>query len=141
MGERRRGGSRSKLCWSKIYSFACANPFGDRRRPQVGRLGFSRVVHCNEPDCFEAEIRNYGNNYVRTSKYTIASFLPKTLFEQFRRVANFFFLVVGILAFTPVAPYSASSSIFPLFFVIGTSMVKEGIEDYGRYKQVLNVDM
>lgn len=32
-------------------------------------------------------------NRVRTSKYSLLSFLPINIFEQFRRLANFFFLV------------------------------------------------
>jgi phospholipid-translocating ATPase len=58
------------------------------------------------------------------------------LFEQFRRVANFYFLVVGVLAFTPLAPYTAVSAIFPLIVVVGATMVKEGIEDWKRAQQV-----
>ncbi len=30
-------------------------------------------------------------------KYTLLTFLPKNLFEQFRRVANFFFLISAIV--------------------------------------------
>jgi len=95
------------------------------------------VVYCNEPESFEASIRKYGTNYVRTTKYTLATFFPKSLFEQFRRVANFFFLVVGILAFTPLAPYTAVSAIIPLIIVVGASMTKEAIEDWRRRLQVL----
>jgi hypothetical protein len=32
------------------------------------------------------------NNAVTTSKYTMLTFLPKNLFEQFRRIANFYFV-------------------------------------------------
>ncbi len=35
----------------------------------------------------------YATNFVRTTKYTALTFLPKTLFDQFRRAANFYFLV------------------------------------------------
>lgn len=131
------GGRRRKLRLSKIYSFRCGKSSFRDDHSQIGRPGFSRLVYCNDTDCFEAQIRNYGNNYVRTAKYTIATFLPKSLFEQFRRVANFYFLVVGILAFTPLAPYTAVSAIIPLIIVISASMLKEGIEDFRRFKQVL----
>lgn len=103
----------------------------------IGEPGFSRVVYCNDPSCFEASISRYPGNYVRSTKYTLVTFFPKSLFEQFRRVANFFFLVVGILAFTPLAPYTAVSAILPLTIVVGATMVKEGIEDWRRKKQVL----
>jgi phospholipid-translocating ATPase len=130
------GGKRKRLRLSKLYSFACGKTSLKGDQSQMGAPGFSRVVHCNEPDCFEAKIRRYSGNYVSTTKYNVATFLPKSLFEQFRRVANFYFLVVGILAFTPLAPYTAVSAIFPLIVVVGATMVKEGIEDWKRAQQV-----
>jgi phospholipid-translocating ATPase len=84
-----------------------------------------------------SSLYNYGDNYVRTTKYTVATFLPKSLFEQFRRVANFYFLVVAILSFFPVAPYSAVSNVIPLLVVVSATMAKEFIEDFQRKKQVL----
>lgn len=132
-----RTGRRKKLHFSNFYSLRCgkASVLSDDHS-QIGGPGFSRVVFCNEPDSFEAGIREYAGNYVSTTKYTAATFLPKSLFEQFRRVANFYFLVTGILAFTPLAPYTALSAILPLVLVIGATMVKEGIEDWRRKQQV-----
>lgn len=103
---------------------------------QIGGPGFSRVVYCNENGGLGNNLQNYVGNYVKLTKYTPVTFIPKSLFEQFRRVANFYFLVTGILAFTPLAPYSAVSAILPLIIVIGATMVKEGIEDWQRQKQV-----
>ena len=40
-------------------------------------------------------------NYIITAKYTPWSFLPKFLFEQFRRYANCFFLMIGLLQQIP----------------------------------------
>uniref|UniRef100_A0A7N0UN04 Phospholipid-transporting ATPase n=1 Tax=Kalanchoe fedtschenkoi TaxID=63787 RepID=A0A7N0UN04_KALFE len=129
-------GRRKKLHLSKIYSFRRHGKAKfAKEHSQIGGPGFSRVVWCNEPSSVEAGIRNYGDNYVRTTKYTVVSFLPKALFEQFRRVANFYFLVTGILSFTPLAPYSAVSAILPLIVVVGATMVKEAIEDWKRKQQ------
>ncbi|KAM7484497.1 hypothetical protein LguiA_000506 [Lonicera macranthoides] len=137
MGTGRR---RKKLHFSKIYSFTCGKAAFKEDHSQIGGPGFSRVVYCNEPNCFEAETRNYAGNYVRSTKYTAASFFPKALFEQFRRVANFYFLVTAILSFTSLAPYSAVSAIIPLIIVIGATMVKEGIEDWRRKQQDIEVN-
>ncbi|KNA22782.1 hypothetical protein SOVF_030500 [Spinacia oleracea] len=132
---------RRRLRFSKIYSFHCGkSSLQEDDISQIGGPGFSRVVYCNEPNSFESSIRDYPDNYVRTTKYTLATFVPKSLFEQFRRVANFFFLVTGILAFTPLAPYSAVSAIAPLIFVIGVSMLKEAIEDWRRNQQDVEVN-
>ncbi len=37
------------------------------------------------------------DNYIKTSKYTVLTFLPKNLFEQFQRLANAYFLFLLIL--------------------------------------------
>ncbi|CAL9100745.1 unnamed protein product [Musa textilis] len=129
-----------KLHFSQLYSFACGRSKFDVDHSQIGGPGFSRVAYANEPDCFEAGILNYGSNYVSTTKYTLATFFPKSLFEQFRRVANIYFLFTGCLSFTPLAPYSAVSAILPLIVVIGATMAKEAIEDWRRYQQDLEVN-
>ncbi|KAF3431702.1 hypothetical protein FNV43_RR26434 [Rhamnella rubrinervis] len=109
-----RGNRRRKLHFSKIYSFTCGKAsFKGDENSQIGGPGFSRVVYCNEPDSFEAKIHNYGDNYVRTTKYTLATFLPKSLFEH---------------------------AIFPLIIVVAATMIKEGIEDVRRKKQDLEVN-
>lgn len=131
-GKRRR----RKLQLSKLFTLTGAKACFKPDHSRIGRSGFSRVVFCNEPDSPDANSRNYCDNYVRTTKYTLTSFFPKSLFEQFRRVANFYFLVVGILSFTPLAPYTAVSAIVPLTFVILATMVKEGVEDWRRKQQV-----
>lgn len=122
---------------SKLYSFACGRSGfkEDQDLSQIGRPGFSRIVYANDPDCEHAINLNYGANYVSTTKYTLATFIPKSLFEQFRRVANIYFLVSACLAFTPLAPYTAVSAIIPLVIVIGATMAKEGIEDWRRNQQ------
>ncbi|GAV73284.1 E1-E2_ATPase domain-containing protein/HAD domain-containing protein [Cephalotus follicularis] len=130
------GAKKKRLRLSKIYSFACGKKsMKNEELPPVGGAGFSRMVYCNEPDCFEAGIHNYPQNYVSTTKYNVATFVPKSLFEQFRRVANFYFLVTGILSFTPLAPFTAVSAIIPLIIVIIATMVKEGLEDLRRHQQ------
>eukprot|EP00048_Salpingoeca_helianthica_P015043 m.224745 g.224745 ORF g.224745 m.224745 type:complete len:1261 (-) comp16540_c0_seq1:52-3834(-) len=76
----------------------------------------------------------YPSNRIITSKYTVLTFLPKNLFEQFRRVANFYFLVVMIIALIPgLAPYTPVTSVLPLVFVIGVTAVKQAYEDYQRH--------
>ncbi|GFQ01736.1 putative phospholipid-transporting ATPase 9 [Phtheirospermum japonicum] len=135
-----RNGRKKKISFSKIYSFKCGKKGVDDDHSQIGGPGFSRVVYCNEPDGLEASFRQYASNYVRTTKYTPATFLPKSLFEQFRRVANFYFLVTGILSFTSLAPYSAVSAIIPLIIVIGATMIKEGIEDWQRMKMDIEMN-
>ncbi|KAK9114690.1 hypothetical protein Syun_021487 [Stephania yunnanensis] len=131
------GDIRKKLHLSKILSFSCRRPVVKEDVSQIGGPGFSRVVFCNYSESDEGGSRDYCDNYVRTTKYTLANFLPKSFFEQFRRVANLYFLLAGCLAFTPLAPYAAVSAILPLVVVIGATMLKEGVEDWRRRKQFI----
>ena len=131
-------GKRKKNLLRKLYSFSCCKASFQEEHSQIGGPGFSRIVFANDPDCFEATSLNYPSNYVSTTKYTLATFIPKALFEQFRRVANIYFLVACCLSFTPLAPYTAFSAILPLIIVIGVTMAKEAIEDFRRYRQVIS---
>ncbi|KAL3378854.1 hypothetical protein AABB24_004665 [Solanum stoloniferum] len=128
-------GGKMKICFSKIYSFSCMKCSFKEEHGHIGKRGFSRIVYCNDPDNPEQVQLNYRGNYVSTTKYTAINFIPKSLFEQFRRVANIYFLVVACVSFSPLAPYTASSILAPLLVVIGATMAKEGIEDWRRKRQ------
>lgn len=129
-------GRRRKHHFSRIYAFARGKA-SNEEQSLIGGPGFSRVVFCNDP---EGSAVKYQGNYVRTTKYTLITFLPKSLFEQFRRVANIYFLLCAILSFTPISPYSAVSNVLPLVIVILATMGKEGIEDWRRKKQDIEVN-
>ncbi|XP_022738677.1 putative phospholipid-transporting ATPase 9 isoform X2 [Durio zibethinus] len=134
------GGRRRKQHFSRIHAFSCGKASFKGEHSLIGGPGFSRVVYCNDPERLEAGLLNYGGNYVRSTKYTLTTFFPKSLFEQFRRVANFYFLVCAILSFTPLSPYSAVSNVLPLVVVIGATMGKEAVEDWRRKKQDIEVN-
>ncbi|KAF7806313.1 putative phospholipid-transporting ATPase 9 [Senna tora] len=135
------GRRRRRQQFSRIHAFSCGKASFNGEHSLIGGPGFSRIVYCNDPECVEeANLINYGDNYVRTTKYTLASFLPKSLYEQFRRVANFYFLVCAILSFTPVSPYSAVSNVVPLVVVVGATMGKEIVEDWRRKKQDIEIN-
>eukprot|EP00002_Diphylleia_rotans_P017046 TRINITY_DN3306_c0_g2_i2.p1 TRINITY_DN3306_c0_g2~~TRINITY_DN3306_c0_g2_i2.p1 ORF type:complete len:1090 (-),score=226.20 TRINITY_DN3306_c0_g2_i2:575-3844(-) len=79
---------------------------------------------------------NYSRNLVITSKYHVWDFLPRNLFEQFQRLANFYFLIIAVIQAIPgVSPINPWLSMMPLIFVLGVSAMKEAREDYFRHKQ------
>ncbi|PIA61968.1 hypothetical protein AQUCO_00200157v1 [Aquilegia coerulea] len=129
----KKGGKRKGIHFSKLYSFSRTRAEEDDT--QIGQKGYSRVVYVNDVENLEAVKFNYKSNYVSTTKYTAINFIPKSLFEQFRRVANIYFLVVALVSFTPLAPFSAPSILLPLIVVIGATMGKEVVEDWRRRKQ------
>ena len=74
-------------------------------------------------------------NYIRTTKYTALTFLPLSLMYQFKRLPNFYFLIQAILNSIPlVSALHPISAILPLLFVLIVSMIREGVEDWSRYK-------
>ncbi|CAH0714141.1 unnamed protein product, partial [Brenthis ino] len=73
-------------------------------------------------------------NKIKTSKYTLLMFIPKNLSEQFRRVVNFYFLIVTVIAIIIDSPVSPLTSIAPLSFMVFVTAVKQGYEDWLRHK-------
>lgn len=132
------GGRTKKHHFGRIHAFSSGKAPSSDEQSQIGGPGFSRLVYCNDPECVEAASLKYKDNYVSSTKYNIATFLPKALFEQFRRVANVYFLLCALLAFTPLSPYSAVSNVLPLVVVVAATMAKEALEDWRRFKQVRN---
>ena len=74
------------------------------------------------------------NNYVRTTRYTLLTFIPLTLYENFQRFANIYFLILAVLGFFPFSPIAPIVQVFPLIVVLVISMLKSGIEDFMRYR-------
>ncbi|KAJ8442147.1 hypothetical protein Cgig2_015488 [Carnegiea gigantea] len=130
--------NKKKQHLGKIHALKFGKLFrNESHQSLIGRPGFSRVVFCNDPECPDAQKLKYCGNYVRTTKYTLASFMPKSLFEQFRRVANLYFLLSALLSLTPISPVSAVSNVLPLVVVVGATMVKELVEDCRRKRQLI----
>ena len=75
------------------------------------------------------------NKFV-SSKYTRWTFVPYNLYEQFRRIANMYFLITLVLtaAFQEKSPISPWSWVGSLLLIVLLTMVKQGYEDYLRHK-------
>ena len=88
---RKAGKSGIVRAYNKLAAFQVESLFSKSKVP-----GPPRVVYINEdlpPDYFDQKDRikkehTYTSNQVVTSKYTIFTFLPRNLLEQFRRIAN-----------------------------------------------------
>ncbi|XP_061657122.1 phospholipid-transporting ATPase ID-like isoform X1 [Syngnathoides biaculeatus] len=77
----------------------------------------------------------YTNNAIKTSKYNLFTFLPLNLFEQFRRIANSYFLFLFILQLIPqIASLSWFTTAVPLVLVLSITAVKDATDDINRHK-------
>mmetsp|Transcript_51827 Transcript_51827/g.66393 ORF Transcript_51827/g.66393 Transcript_51827/m.66393 type:complete len:1369 (-) Transcript_51827:402-4508(-) len=80
------------------------------------------------------------DNSIKTSKYTIYTWIPKGTFEQFRRLANVYFLGISVLmiigTYTTLFENSIQyiTTLGPLIVIIGFTLVKEGLEDKKRHQ-------
>ncbi|KFQ28139.1 putative phospholipid-transporting ATPase VD, partial [Merops nubicus] len=84
---------------------------------------------------YEKLSKLYMNNKIRTTKYTLLNFLPRNLFEQFHRVANLYFLFLVVLNWVPlVEAFQKEITMLPLVAVLTIIAVKDGLEDYSKYK-------
>ena len=73
--------------------------------------------------------KNFPDNKIVTSKYTVITFLPLNLFEQFQRLSNVYFLIIMGISMVPAAsPITPVAAIMPLCVVLLVGAVKAGFE-------------
>ncbi|KAL2899777.1 Phospholipid-transporting ATPase 1 [Bienertia sinuspersici] len=93
-----------------------------------------RLVYIDDPKRTNDKYE-FVTNEIRTSKYTLFNFLPKNLFIQFHRVAYLYFLAIAALnQLPPLAVFGRTVSLFPLLFVLSVTAIKDGYEDWRRYR-------
>ncbi|KAF8891341.1 hypothetical protein BD779DRAFT_1610652 [Infundibulicybe gibba] len=124
--------------YAKVAAFNVEDIFTRKREPGPKRSVF---VNQNLPEEYrdhKGRVKSdhvYVTNQVITSKYTIITFLPRNLLEQFRRVANMFFLAIAILQFfNKFSTISPGLVIFPLLIVLTITALKDAYEDVKRHQ-------
>ncbi|KAF2988529.1 hypothetical protein EK904_005509 [Melospiza melodia maxima] len=91
--------------------------------------GFKRTIFL----CFKKS--KYAGNEIKTYKYNPITFLPLNLFEQFKRAANFYFLILLILQAIPeISTLSWYTTLVPLLLVLGITAVKDLVDDIARHR-------
>lgn len=77
----------------------------------------------------------HAHNKIKTSKYTIITYLPKNLYEQFTRLANAYFAFIFILQCIPlISSLNPITTIIPLIIVLGITAAKDGLDDLNRHR-------
>ena len=89
----------------------------------------SRKILLNQP-----QLAKFKDNSVSTGKYTVISFLPKFLYEQFRKYANIFFLTIGLLQqIDGISPTGKYVTLVPFLIILSITAIKELVEDLRRH--------
>lgn len=89
--QRKKKSSGPSAWYDKLAAFNVENLFSRKKLPGPSR---SVVVHQDLPPDYKTNKGKVKKEYVHstnqviTSKYTVITFLPRNLLEQFRRVAN-----------------------------------------------------
>ncbi|KAI4328339.1 hypothetical protein L6164_020698 [Bauhinia variegata] len=136
--------------WNKISSSSSStsrsrnnmNHIPSSRTVRLGRVQPQapghRTIFANDREANQP-VRFRGNS-ISTTKYNFFTFLPKGLFEQFRRVANLYFLTISILSTTPISPVSPITNVVPLSLVLLISLIKEAFEDWKRFQNDMAIN-
>ncbi|XP_044597784.1 phospholipid-transporting ATPase VA [Cotesia glomerata] len=117
--------------WRRI----CAHCFGSFNSQEESRL---RTIVPNHLVPVKTPLDQHPNgarvdNRVRTTKYTLLSFLPRNLLEQFHRVANLYFIFIVLLNWVPaINAFGKEIAMIPVLFVLGVTAVKDFFEDRRR---------
>ena len=104
-----------------------------RKKVDPASMG-PRMIHLNNPPA--NAVNKYASNHVSTTKYNVATFMPKFLYQEFSKYANLFFLFTAILQQIPnISPMNRYTTIVPLSIVLAVSAGKELVEDNRRRQQ------
>ena len=94
----------------------------------------SRRILVNLDPPKNAPAPRYPMNFVETSKYTLLTFLPKNIFEQFHGISNFYFLILVVLqAFPLFQEVSLMVTATPIIVILSLTAIKDGFEDLKRH--------
>ncbi|KAI8137616.1 hypothetical protein BJV82DRAFT_524978 [Fennellomyces sp. T-0311] len=126
--------------WTKLVQRF--NTTKEKKNPFPTASTEGRTIYVNteipneELDDYGQPTKQYIANKIRTAKYTWYTFLPKNLFEQFRGIANLYFLFLVILQMFPIFSTSASPIlvILPLAAILIITGVKDAFEDNKRHQ-------
>lgn len=114
----------SCCCFWKRGRASSGRPRSATNAPPENRTVFITGTH-----------RGFLDNSITTAKYNVLSFLPKFLFEQFRRYSNIFFLFIALMQQIPnVSPTGRFTTAVPLIVIMFVSAIKEMFEDVKRHR-------
>ncbi|KAG1141090.1 hypothetical protein G6F38_008662 [Rhizopus arrhizus] len=92
-----------------------------------------RIIYVNNTELNDQQ--RFLHNRVFTAKYTVITFLPKFLYEEFSKYANLFFLFIsGIQQIPGISPTSKYTTLVPLVIVLLITAIKELVEDWGVHR-------
>ena len=127
---RKNGEQRQKQSTGELQRTESTSSYMQRRRHIYVNMELPSFEYDEEGNRISGQ---YVSNRIRTAKYTPLTFIPKNLFEQFRNVANLYFLLLVVLQCIPIFGVTEPAvSALPLMAILLITAIKDAIEDYRR---------
>ncbi|XP_053520140.1 probable phospholipid-transporting ATPase IIB isoform X5 [Artibeus jamaicensis] len=131
---RRRGlwGLPRLLCgaWASPCTSCCdwlINICRRKREPKARTVWLGCPEKCEE---------KHPRNAIKNQKYSIFTFLPGVLYEQFKFFLNLYFLVVSCSQFVPALKIGYLYTYWaPLGFVLAVTITREAVDEFRRFRR------
>ncbi|XP_075883885.1 phospholipid-transporting ATPase VD isoform X2 [Nelusetta ayraudi] len=106
-----------------------------KRKRRKKRTVVSLITLEDEDEELKELLKTYKGNQIRTTKYSLLSFLPRNLFEQLHRFGNVYFIFIAVLNFVPlVQAFQPEVALVPVSLVLAATALKDLWEDYRRFR-------
>ena len=96
--------------------------------------GCSLMLFNPQPSLRTLRLRRLPGRALIPPPRTGLNLICRNLFEQFRRITNFYFLLLAIISVIIESPVSPVPNFLALGFVILTTAIKQGYEDFKRHR-------
>lgn len=124
-------------CCKRCFKFWCCCGFLSSCRSCLDRLmGKIEMKPRTVVLGRESATQHFPRNVIRNQKYNIITFIPLTLYNQFKIFLNMYFLVVATSQFIPDLRIGALYTYWgPLAFVVFVTMCREAYDDFIRFRR------
>ena len=113
----------------------CPNDLSQNQNNKNKQKKTQRKLYVDlQDDTIVNQPEKFCDNSVRTTQYTLLSFLPLALLDQYKNPFNIYFLVSMIIKMIPaISSVNPVANITPVIVVLIINLIREGVEDYRKH--------
>ena len=113
----------------------CPNDLSQNQNNKNKQKKTQRKLYVDlQDDTIVNQPEKFCDNSVRTTQYTLLTFLPLALFDQYKNPFNIYFLVSMIINMIPaISSVNPVANIAPVIIVLIINLIREAVEDYRKY--------
>ena len=113
----------------------CPNDLSQNQNNKNKQKKTQRKLYVDlQDDTIVNQPEKYCDNSVRTTQYTLLSFLPLALLDQYKNPFNIYFLVSMIINMIPaISSVNPATNLLPVIIVLIINLIREAVEDYRKY--------